>query len=296
MSVFKAENVRDGSPVAIKVSRAGKKYSHFASSEIRVLKTIQANGGNDKKRFVNLLDNFECLGHQFLVFELLSVSLYGFLVDNCYAPFPNSQIQSVTRQILAGLACKFELPEALGYHTDMDIVLKDLKIIHADLKPDNIVLCNKQYQTFIYDRTVVSTLFKKHFKSVRRVLLNPEIRLIDFGLASFDDEPNMICDTALAYSAPEVRLRRGSSFPRDMWSLGCLILHLRTGEFAFPYKYTSTSIPRYIALVEAVTGSKIDDAWLNEIGQNIKFDSTPLELSRKKLKTQKINDLDVSAR
>ncbi|GKU08580.1 cmgc clk protein kinase [Fusarium langsethiae] len=273
--VFEAKDITTGKSVAIKVSKAGQTYRWSASNEIRVLKTLRANSDNHKKQIINFQAEFEYLGHNFIVLELLSLSLCDFLKDNEYAPFPNSQIQSVNRQILVGLA-----------------FLQDLGIIHADLKPGNIVLCNRAYQTFTYRRTVFSTWSETRYDASRRVLLDPEIRLIDFGLASFYDEESGIHDGSYPYCAPEVRLRLKSTFARDIWSLGCILLELFTGRVAF----SDTSLPDYLAIAEAVTGSDIDDAWLGAQSQDRDVHCPSLKssvlASRERLRTEKVNDLN----
>jgi len=44
-----------------------------------------------------------------MVFELLGQSVFDFLKDNLYYPFPLSQIHSFAKQILNSISCKFFL-------------------------------------------------------------------------------------------------------------------------------------------------------------------------------------------
>lgn len=55
---------------------------------------------------------FDYQNHVCLVSELLSSSVFDFLKENSYIPFPFSQIQSFARQLLGSVACKiiFLLP------------------------------------------------------------------------------------------------------------------------------------------------------------------------------------------
>ena len=66
-----------------------------------------------------------------------------------------------------------------------------------------------------------------------RVIKNTEIRLIDFGLATFDDEHHITIVTTRYYRAPEVILELGWSHPCDMWSTGCIMFELYSGYVLF---------------------------------------------------------------
>jgi len=66
-----------------------------------------------------------------------------------------------------------------------------------------------------------------------RVIKNTEIRLIDFGLATFDDEHHITIVTTRYYRAPEVILELGWSHPCDIWSIGCIIFELYCGYVLF---------------------------------------------------------------
>ena len=54
-----------------------------------------------------LKGTFEFGRHICLVFDILGKSLAQFLSENAYRPFPRHQVQDIARQLLAGVACKF---------------------------------------------------------------------------------------------------------------------------------------------------------------------------------------------
>lgn len=58
--------------------------------------------------------------------------------------------------------------------------------------------------------------------------------VIDFGGATYDDDDHKstIVNTR-QYRAPEVILEVGWSFPSDLWSAGCIIAELYTGDLFF---------------------------------------------------------------
>jgi calcium-dependent protein kinase len=79
-------------------------------------------------------------------------------------------------------------------------------IIHRDIKPDNIMITNKDKQ----------------------------VKLIDFGLArnGLNDEDQQICGTPY-YMAPEMITRAGYSAKIDVWSMGVMLYFLVTGQMPF---------------------------------------------------------------
>ena len=146
----------------------------------------------------------------------------------------------------------------------MCAVLHDLNLIHTDLKPENILLVNGAYQTFTYNRNIPSS---SHITSrtarQRRVLLDSEIRLIDFGSATFDDEYHSTVVSTRHYRAPEIILQLGWSFPCDIWSIGCIIVEFFTGDALFQ---THDNL-EHLAMMEAVCNAKIDAKTIKQVQQ-----------------------------
>ena len=86
------------------------------------------------------------------------------------------------------------------------------------------------------------------------MLLDTEIRLIDFGLATFQNEYHSPIVSTRCYRAPEIILGLGWSFPCDIWSVGCILVELLTGYALFD---TRDDL-EHLAMMEAVVGSRID--------------------------------------
>jgi len=85
--------------------------------------------------------------------------------------------------------------------------LSEQNIVHCDLKPENILLMD-----------------------------NGKVKIIDFGLSCFIDEQVLTYIQSRWYRAPEIGGRSGYGTPIDMWSLGCILVELTTGNPLFPAK------------------------------------------------------------
>lgn len=148
--------------------------------------------------------------------------------------------------------------------TDKRTVLHDLNLIHTDLKPENILLVSNAYQTFTYNRNIPSSSHAVSRNArQRRVLLDSEIRLIDFGSATFDDEYHSSVVSTRHYRAPEIILNLGWSFPCDIWSIGCILVEFYTGDALFQ---THDNL-EHLAMMEAVIGRKIDSKLVRAVMQ-----------------------------
>ena len=70
-----------------------------------MLQILLENDPQDLSSYVQLRDNFEFCNHTCMVTDLLGPSVFDFLQDNEFFPFPISQTQSFARQLLAQVAC-----------------------------------------------------------------------------------------------------------------------------------------------------------------------------------------------
>jgi dual-specificity kinase len=96
------------------------------------------------------------------------------------------------------------------------------------------------------------------------VLLDPEIRLIDFGSATFNDEYHSSVVSTRHYRAPEIILNLGWSFPCDIWSIGCILVEFFTGDALFQ---THDNL-EHLAMMEAVCGGKLDRDIIRQVQRN----------------------------
>lgn len=120
------------------------------------------------------------------------------------------------------------------------------------------------YQTFTYNRTIPSSSHATSRNArQRRVLLDSEIRLIDFGSATFDDEYHSSVVSTRHYRAPEIILNLGWSFPCDIWSIGCILVEFFTGDALFQ---THDNL-EHLAMMEAVMGYRIEPRLVRQVTQ-----------------------------
>ncbi|KAL4970262.1 putative protein kinase (Lkh1) [Aspergillus stella-maris] len=232
---------------AIKIIRSIQKYRDASRIELRVLSTLASNDKSNRNKCIHLRDCFDYRNHICIVTDLLGQSVFDFLKGNGFVPFPSSQIQNFARQLFTSVA-----------------FLHDLNLIHTDLKPENILLVKNAYQTFTYNRHIPSssTAISRNARQ-RRVLLDSEIRLIDFGSATFDDEYHSSVVSTRHYRAPEIILNLGWSFPCDIWSIGCILVEFFTGDALFQ---THDNL-EHLAMMEAVIGERIDPKLVRQVMQ-----------------------------
>ncbi|WFD20351.1 dual-specificity kinase [Malassezia caprae] len=216
--------------VAIKVIRAVQKYRDASQIEIRVLKCLRQNDPQNEFQCVQLIETFDFRNHVCIVSDLLDRSVFDFLKDNKFQPFPCRDIWRFAKQLLTSVA-----------------FLHRLSLIHTDLKPENVLLVDASFD-------LVPTSRRANARK-KRVLRNSEIRLIDFGSATFNDEYHSGVVSTRHYRAPEIILGMGWSFPCDVWSIGCILVEFFTGEALFQ---THDNL-EHLAMMEMVLGRLPDD-------------------------------------
>ncbi|KAI9807037.1 MAG: hypothetical protein M1825_005754 [Sarcosagium campestre] len=251
--VVEAWDKKEKTKCAVKIIRSVQKYRDASRIELRVLKTLNSNDRKNKNKCIHLRHCFDFRNHICIVTDLLGQSVFDFLKSNSFVPFPSSQIQNFARQLLTSVA-----------------FLHDLNLIHTDLKPENILLVDSAYQTFTYNRQIPSSSTTVSRSSRhRRVLLDTEIRLIDFGSATFNDEYHSSVVSTRHYRAPEIILGLGWSFPCDIWSIGCILVEFFTGDALFQ---THDNL-EHLAMMESICGGKIETKLVKQVmtsgrGQN----------------------------
>ncbi|DBB08056.1 hypothetical protein WJX82_008051 [Trebouxia sp. C0006] len=211
--------------VAIKIVRNVKKYRDAAMIELEVLNTLEKNDPQNRWHCVHLQEWFDYRGHVCMVFEKLGLSLYDFLRVNQYRPFRIDVVREFGRQLL----------ESVAY-------LHGLDLIHTDLKPENILLaaCDD-------DRKSPTPGIRK---TAPRQPSTSDIKVIDFGSATFSEQYHSTIVSTRHYRAPEVILGLGWSFEADIWSIGCILVELVTGDALFQ---THENL-EHLAMMEAVLG------------------------------------------
>ncbi|GBP14976.1 hypothetical protein EVAR_6626_1 [Eumeta japonica] len=212
--------------MALKIIKNVEKYREAAKLEINVLEKLADVDPDCKNLCVKMLDWFEYHGHMCIAFEMLGQSVFDFLKDNNYQPYPLEQVRHISYQLIYSV-----------------LFLHDNKLTHTDLKPENILFVDSDYEVV----NVYTTSKKKH--DLRRVKRS-DVRLIDFGSATFDHEHHSTIVSTRHYRAPEVILELGWSQPCDVWSIGCIMFELHLGITLFQ----THDNREHLAMMERILG------------------------------------------
>jgi serine/threonine protein kinase len=107
------------------------------------------------------------------------------------------------------------------------VTLRGLRIIHADLKPENVALTSPN---------------------------RPRIKLLDFGSCCFASEEasnQFPYIQSRYYRAPEVLLGTGYGCEIDMWSFGCVVVELYLGKPLFIGDTTTQQLYKIMDVIDA---------------------------------------------
>nr|VZI05905.1 unnamed protein product [Spirometra erinaceieuropaei] len=209
--------------VAVKALKRLDDYREAAKHEVDVLDTISKADRSCRSNCIVTIDFFEWHKHFYIVFPLLSSSVFSFLEQNDYEPYPTEHAASIT----------YQLCEAVTF-------MHSLGMCHTDLKPENILFVDADYEEVYNDR-------KGRYV---RVVKDPRIKVIDLGSAVVEGERHPTTIQTRHYRAPEVVLEQGWSYPADVWSVGCILYELVTGQCLF---MTHDNL-EHLAMMERVLG------------------------------------------
>ena len=171
--------------VALKILRNRKKLHKQGVVEGKLIEHLNKNDPSDKKNIVRMKDFFKFRNHVWITFEMLSINLYDFIKNNDFRGVSLRLTKRFAIQILVSL-----------------LYMAEHKIIHWDMKPENILLRN---------------------------INKSGIKIIDFGSGWFENERIYTYIQSRFYRAPEIILGIAYTCAIDMWSFGCILFELYTG-------------------------------------------------------------------
>ncbi|KFY28153.1 hypothetical protein V493_03079 [Pseudogymnoascus sp. VKM F-4281 (FW-2241)] len=188
--VVRATDITTKKLVAIKMIRANETMRKAGMKEIEILQKLMSADVDDKKHMIRLERHFEHKGHLCMVFEHLSINLREVLKK--FGRDVGINIRAVrvyAQQMFLGLT-----------------LMRKCNILHADLKPDNILVNENRSM----------------------------LKICDLGSAS-DASDNEITPYLVSrfYRAPEIILGMPYDFAIDIWSVGCTLYELYTGKILF---------------------------------------------------------------
>ena len=174
------------------------------------MRYINANGDVESKYILKLYDYFYHKEHLFIVTELLKDNLYDF-----YKHINDKGLEPYFTLNKLQIITKQIL-------TGLEF-LQSLKLIHSDLKPENILM---------------------------KSITNNIVKIIDFGSSCFIHDHLSNYMQSRSYRAPEVILDVPYNYKVDIWSLGCILAELWTGNVLFQ----NDSIQSYLARIMGICG------------------------------------------
>ncbi|KAL9643526.1 hypothetical protein ABK040_010140 [Willaertia magna] len=194
-TVLKCFDTKNRKEVAIKVIRNNESMRKAGLKEIDLLNKLEEKDPKDEFHCVRKFDHFMYRNHLCIIFELLDLNLREILKT-----YGKEQGKPVGISMDGVILYTRQLLVALKH-------LQNCEILHADIKPDNMLV------------------HPSHMK----------VKLSDFGSGSYVNENTITCYlVSRFYRAPEIILGMKYSYPIDMWSVACTIYELYTGKILFP--------------------------------------------------------------
>ncbi|CAH9053018.1 unnamed protein product [Cuscuta europaea] len=206
---IQAHDLHTGMDVCVKVIKNNKDFFDQSLDEIKLLKFVNKNDPGDKYHVLRLYDYFYYREHLLIVCELLKANLYEFHKFN--------------RE--SGGEVYFTMPRLQSITTQCLEALQflhSLGLIHCDLKPENILV-----------------------KSYSRC----EVKVIDLGSSCFETDHLCSYVQSRSYRAPEVILGLPYNKKIDIWSLGCILAELCTGNVLFQNDSPATLLARVLGIL-----------------------------------------------
>lgn len=271
--VLLVEDPKKDRQLAVKVIRNVDKYIRNAKREAEILQDIKQADSKKSAGCVRMHDTFwhkSPVGDMYycLAFEVLGASLYDLLKQNRYRGMWVQDIQSLAQQCLEALA----------------FLHGELQLTHTDLKLENI-LFQGSHAHIPADYPRMDSYLVAHPSQKGRQLAqyvrpaSTRIKLIDFGNATYELEHHSSIINTRQYRAPEVILSMGWNERSDLWSVGCIIMELYTGELLFrtheSFEHLALmekALERFPSAMLGLASQERRDQFMAEVGRACRLD------------------------
>ncbi|KAK4323961.1 hypothetical protein Pmani_005378 [Petrolisthes manimaculis] len=194
--VVKAYDHEEQTWTAIKIIKNKKPFLNQAQIEVKLLEMMN-RADSDNKYYIGK-DKIVRLKRHFMWRNHLCL-VFELLSYNLYDLLRNTNFRGVSLNLTRKFAQ--QLCTALLF-----LSTPELQIIHCDLKPENILLCNPKRSA---------------------------IKIVDFGSSCQMGQRIYQYIQSRFYRSPEVLLGIPYNMAIDMWSLGCILVEMHTGEPLF---------------------------------------------------------------
>ncbi|XP_034052371.1 SRSF protein kinase 3 [Gymnodraco acuticeps] len=233
-TVWLCQDLRLGRSVAVKVLKSGAGFTQAGQDELALLRcaTGPTSRRPSSQRIVQLLDEFKLAGvngvHMCLVLELLGPDLRSWQLCFGNPGLAQRSVKQILTQILQGLE---------HLHTQC-------KIIHTDIKPENILLCMEEqsHKAPTGESSSSSVLNGKEAKSTEKGQINSyslkdfTVKIADLGSSCWVYKH--FCEEIQTRQYRSLEVLLGSEYgpSADIWSVACMAFELVTGDSLFEPK------------------------------------------------------------
>jgi len=240
--------------VALKIIRDVERYRRSAYVECKILDQLMDHMGHRNSCIVEFYGNFSTTirsqRHVCISFECLGRSVYSFLKANRYRGFQINGVRDIIFQVI----------HAVGF-------CHSIGLTHTDLKLENVLFVDDGY-----------TKIRVGDWEDYRVPNYYAVKLIDFGNATYESDYHSRIINTRQYRAPEVILGTGWGHQSDLWSLGCILAELWTGNLLFQ---THENI-EHLSLMEKILETPLDESLVKRVNQQLQEGTQPRARRRKK--------------
>ncbi|NWZ32704.1 SRPK kinase, partial [Asarcornis scutulata] len=252
-TVWLCQDTRKKKNVAVKVLKSREGFAEAAQDEVSLLRCVSSMRKKDRagENIVCLLDDFRMIGENglhILLLGALGPSLRCLMCNYAAQGLPLPFVKKSLQQVLTGL----------------HFLHRRCRIIHADIKPENVLLCvrDKGLQRLLCDATDCGQRTDLRLKGTGgdpgnqledSDLMSIEVKIADLGSACWTYKPFSKEIQTQPYRALEVLLGLDYGTPADIWSTGCLAFEMATGECLFdpqPGKYFSRDDDHVARIIE----------------------------------------------
>lgn len=249
-NVIKCKDTKkDDALVAIKIIRSNDMMKKAAEKEVEILNMLNDTDKGTKKHIIRLFETFYYRKHIFLVFECMADDLRAAVKKTTKGKGMSIlPVRTFTKQLMVAMR-----------H------MHKCNIIHADIKPDNILIDSA----------------------------NTIVKLCDFGTA-FEVKDMMVSPYLMSrfYRPAEVILGCEYGNMVDIWAMACTLYEIFTGKTLLKGKTNNDQLKAIMDLKGKIPVKVIKNGavWKNHFDENIDFKYEDVDKMTKEPITRIITD------
>ena len=255
--------------VCLKIVKNDKDFFDQSLDEVRLLRMMNDADARDEKNIVRMLDFFYHREHLFIVTELLGLNLYEHqkLCLRRRAEARRKSAAHIRRRSASVVSDASASTDHSGVRSPSPPASPDRSPDRSSRSPDPLEPIHAQYFTVkalrVVAKQVLVALEFMHARGVIHCDVKPEnivlrlgddnarrrsVKVIDLGSSCFTTDHLSSYVQSRSYRAPEVVLGAPYDGKVDLWSLGCVLAELFTGEVLLRNESTQTALARVIGI------------------------------------------------